>query len=142
MLKRHALTQVTHFVWGWREARRHMLDVVSCRDRLPRAYAEFHTGMGWPDRMYEPKPFAGTELKWCHEINPASCGGSAYQIIEKCRKMIPIISKVADELHENLTQNPYLRMRQLFEAARDGRDMPTPPSEGLTPARDATDSPW
>ena len=142
MLKRHALTQITHLAWGWREARRHVRDVVCGRDRLARAYAEYHADMGWPDRMYEPKPFAGTESKWHHEINPASSGGTTYQILERCRKMIPVVTRVADELHENPTQNPYLRMRQLFEAIRDGKKIPPPPREALELARDATDNPW
>ena len=142
MLRRHALTQVTHFAWGWREAKRHIMDVISGKDRLPRAYADFHDDMAWPDRWYESKPFANTDREWHHEINPASCGGPTYHILEKCREMIPIITRVADELHENPTHNPYLRMRQVYEAVRDGKNIPAPPREALPMAKQAAGSPW
>ncbi|MCE2509221.1 MAG: hypothetical protein J4G04_08025 [Nitrosopumilaceae archaeon] len=56
--------------------------------------------------------------------------------------MIPVAIRVADELHERPGHNPCLRMRQLYEAVRDGRDIPPPPREALTLARAATDNPW
>ena len=141
MLRRHALAHVTHLVWGWLEARRHMRDVISGRGRLPRAYTGRRFIMDWPDRWYEPKPFDETKREWYHEINPAGCGGTSYQIMEKCRTMIPLMTRVADELHENPTYNPYLRLRQLYEAIRDGRSIPPPPREALPLARRATGNP-
>lgn len=56
--------------------------------------------------------------------------------------MIPITARVADGLHENPTHNPCLRMRQVFEAVRDGKPLPTPPREALPPAGSAAGSPW
>jgi hypothetical protein len=40
------------------------------------------------------------------KINPAGCGGTTYHILERCRKMIPLITRVADEPHENPNHNP------------------------------------
>lgn len=142
MLRRHALAHATHMVWGWKSGLLYITDVICGRGYMARAGREFAEFAGWPDRWYEPKPFAPARREWHHEINPASCGGCPYQILEKCRAMIPVMTRVADELCETPTHNPYLRMRQLYEAIRDGRPLPPPPREALPLARAAASDPW
>ena len=142
MLRRHALVHATHMVWGWKNGLQYITDVIRGRGHLARAGRESAPFADWPDRWYEPKPFAPAKRGWHHEINPASCGGHPYAILERCRAMIPVMTRVADELHENPTHNPYLRMRQLYEAIRDGKPLPPPPREALPLARAAASDPW
>lgn len=141
-LRRHALTHITKLVWGWKTALRQITDVVRGRGHLAGWNNLFPDSAHWPDRWFEPKPLAPAKSEWHHEINPGSCGGHPYDILERCRAMIPVMVRVADELHENPTHNPYLRMRQLYEAMRDGRDIPPPPREALPLARAAAGNPW
>lgn len=142
MLRRHALADITHTVWAWREGLRYITNVIAGKGSDPKAYNNYKLYAGRPDRWYEPKPIAPKKKEWHHELNPASCGGHPYQIRERCRSMIPVAMRVADELHETPSHNPYLRMRQIYEAVRDGRDLPPPPREALPLARTATDNPW
>ena len=142
MLRRHALVHITHMVWGWKTGLDYITRVIRGRGHMARAGGGFLRHADWPDRWYEPKPFAPAGREWHHEINPAHCGGHPYQILRECRAMIPVVTRVADELHENPTHNPYLRMRQLFEAIRDGRPPPPPPREALPLARAAASDPW
>lgn len=140
-LRRHALTDITHTVWAWREGLRYITSVMAGKNS-PKAYNNYKRYAGRPDKWYEPKPIAPMKTEWHHEINPASSGGHPYAIRERCRAMIPIVSQVADDLHENPTHNPYLRMRQVFEAVRDGKQLPVPPREALPLARNAAGNPW
>lgn len=140
MLRRHALTHITNLVWSWRNALRYLTAVVTGRGRDARADKVGMVFASWPDRLYAPKPF--TKPDWYQQMNPACCGGHPYQMIERCRMMIPIVTRVADELHEHQGHNPYLRMRQLFEAILDDKPLPPPPREALRLARAATNNPW
>ena len=115
-------------MWARREGLRYITGVISGKNS-PRAYNNYKRYAGRPDKWYEPKPIIPMKTEWHHELNPASCGGHPYDIRERCRSMIPVVTQVADELHENPTHNPYLRMRQVFEAVRDGKPLPTPPRE-------------
>lgn len=142
MLRRHALVHITKLVWGWKRAERYIISVISGHGHRPDSARMFPVFAIWPDRWIEPKPFQGVDREWYHEINPASCGGHPYEILQKCRAMLPVITRVADELHEDPTYNPYLRMRQLFESIRDNTPIPPAPREALQLARAATGNPW
>lgn len=141
MLRRHALTHVTNLVWSWRSALRYVTAIISGKGRQASTDKIGLVFASWPDRLFEPKPLT-VDPGWYHQMNPASCGGHPYQMLEQCRRMMPIITRVADELHDHQGHNPYLRMRQLFEAIRDNQPLPTPPREALRLARAATNQPW
>ncbi len=139
--RRHALVHVTYLVWGWKQGIRHMMTRVT-------GYGHY-AGDGQiamyrqpPDKMFEPKPFSPIKREWHHEINPAHCGGHTYEILETCHRMLPIITRVADELHADPTWHPYIRLRQIYEAIRDDKAIPPPVKEALPLARAATDNPW
>ncbi|MBI1658908.1 MAG: hypothetical protein IS632_09105 [Thaumarchaeota archaeon] len=89
---------------------RYITGVISGRNPS-KAYNNYKRYADRPDKWYEPKPVAPMKTEWHHGLNPASCGGHLYRIRELCRSMMPIVARVADELHENPTHNPYLRMR-------------------------------
>ena len=141
MIARHALTHITHMVWGWKNGLRYISDVISGRGHRAQANRKAFPFADWTDRWYEHKPYR-RKREWYHEINASSCGGSTYQIYQTCHTMIPIISRVADELHENPTHNPYLRMQMLYESIRDNKPVPPPPREALPLARAAANDPW
>lgn len=142
MLKRYALTHITGLVWGWKHAEMYMQDMISGKGHRAWYNIPALKFANWPDRWHEPKPYKPHKSQWYHQMNPACIGGHPYNMLHQCRTMIPIITKVADELHENPTHNPYLRMRQLFEAIRDDKKLPPPPREALSLARAAANEPW
>ncbi len=123
MLRRHALVTITRMVWGWRAAESYLTRMVGGRGHLAGGDKMFPAFAGWPDRWHEPKPLGG-DRKWHHDISPTTLGGHPYQMLERCREMIPVVVRVADELHEDPGHNPYLRMRQLLEAIGNGRPPP------------------
>ena len=142
MLRRHALVHMTKMVWGWRAAENYITRIITGRGHMAGGDRMIPVFAGWPDRWHEPKPFSKEDRRWHHEINPASLGGHPYLMLERCRTMIPVVVRVADEIHENPGHNPYLRMRQLFEAALAGEPLPDAPREALELARAAADNPW
>ncbi|MCE2509222.1 MAG: hypothetical protein J4G04_08030 [Nitrosopumilaceae archaeon] len=60
-LRRHALADITHTVWAWREGLRYTTGVMAGRGSAPRAYNNYKLYAGRPDRWYEPKAHSQEE---------------------------------------------------------------------------------
>lgn len=141
MVRRHALTNVSALVWAWKNARLYVRDIIRGKGYLGRACVRFLEHASWPDRYFEEKPY-GAEPEWHHRMNPASLGGMPYTLLERIDTMIPVLERVAADLHREPTDNPYRRLRELFEAREAGEAPPDPSRGALEAARVAAGRPW
>ena len=141
MIRRHALTNVAALVWAWKNAKLYVGDIIRGKGHLGRACVRFLEHASWPDRYFESKPYGG-EAEWHHRMNPASLGGMPYVMLEHIGRMIPVMERVAGELHREPTDNPYRRLREVFEAYEAGDAAPDPARGALEAARVAAGKPW
>ena len=149
-LQRHALVHVTGLVWFWLASKRRLFNIITGRGHQNgEGYLNKHFGNdhnAWiaehPDSYYMAKPFALKRPEWHHEIHPGTLGGHPYMMLEQCNKMIPIIRRLADIIHEKPTHAPYLRIRQGYEALKTDRPIPPTPLAALPAAKAATNELW
>ena len=142
MLQRHCLNFIDTLLYNWIQGKEYITDVIRGKGYLARASARFLEFASWPDRFYVSKPYMPNKQEWYHEINPASLGGFPYNILQKCSTMIPIIQKTANEIHKEPTNNPHMRLREVYLSIRDGKPIPIPKQSTMEVARQYTEYPW
>ena len=163
MLQRHALVYATNLAYSWKSAQRRILNIIQGKGHLAgEGMLDRHDWNGpdhWladhPDIYHMSKPIAQyvsadnpirapppPPPKWNQTLSPTILGGHPYGMLHKCRTMIPIVMKLADEMHENPTHTPYMRIKQIYLALLQNAAIPPPPVAALPAARNATGNLW